>query len=98
MKEPQRAMLWAIFARVRAALTKRSISTYSEAFSRVASKLQGGTNPPFDFVVVDEAQDVSVAQLRFPFALGGKRANGLFFSGDMGQRIFQQPFSWKGLR
>jgi superfamily I DNA/RNA helicase len=25
------------------------------------------------------------------------RPNGLFFAGDLGQRIFQQPFSWKSL-
>jgi superfamily I DNA/RNA helicase len=47
--------------------------------------------------IVDEAQDVSVPQLRFLAALGAGRANGLFFSGDLGQRIFQQPFSWKAL-
>jgi superfamily I DNA/RNA helicase len=40
---------------------------------------------------------VSVAQLRFLAALGADRPNGLFFAGDLGQRIFQQPFSWKAL-
>jgi superfamily I DNA/RNA helicase len=30
-------------------------------------------------------------------ALGGGRPNALFFAGDLGQRIFQQPFSWKSL-
>ena len=25
------------------------------------------------------------------------RPNALFFAGDLGQRIFQQPFSWKSL-
>jgi len=25
------------------------------------------------------------------------RPNGLFLAGDLGQRIFQQPFSWKAL-
>jgi len=40
---------------------------------------------------------VSVAQLRFLAALGAGRPNGLFFAGDLGQRIFQQPFSWKAL-
>lgn len=25
------------------------------------------------------------------------RSDGLFFAGDLGQRIFQQPFSWKAL-
>jgi superfamily I DNA/RNA helicase len=54
-------------------------------------------HPPFEFVVVDEAQDVSVPQLRFLAALGAGRPNCLFFAGDLGQRIFQQPFSWKAL-
>ena len=35
--------------------------------------------------------------MRFLAALGGSRPNALFFSGDLGQRIFQQPFSWKAL-
>ncbi len=52
---------------------------------------------PFDFVVVDEAQDVGVAELRFLAALGANRPDGLFFTGDLGQRIFQQPFSWRSL-
>ena len=53
--------------------------------------------PPFDLVVVDESQDISVAHLRFFAALGGHRPDALFFAGDLGQRIFQQPFSWLAL-
>src|SRR5439155_969001 len=30
-------------------------------------------------------------------ALGGDKPNSLFFAGDLGQRIFQQPFSWRAL-
>jgi superfamily I DNA/RNA helicase len=52
---------------------------------------------PFDFAVVDEAQDLNVSQMRFLAALGGARPDALFFTGDLGQRIFQQPFSWKSL-
>lgn len=66
-------------------------------FSRLAGQLAGRKHPAFDFAVVDEAQDVSVAQLCFLAALGANRPNGLFFAGDLGQRIFQQPFSWKSL-
>ena len=51
----------------------------------------------FDNVVVDEAQDISMTHLQFFAALGGDRPNALFFAGDLGQRIFQQPFSWKAL-
>jgi superfamily I DNA/RNA helicase len=46
---------------------------------------------------ITEAQDVSIAQLRFLNAIGADRPNSLFFAGDLGQRIFQQPFSWKSV-
>jgi hypothetical protein len=59
------------------------------------AKFAGAPHPPFDFAVVDEAQDIDVAELRFLAALGANRPNALFFAGDLGQRIFQQPFSWK---
>ncbi len=97
LKEKQRAVLWSIFDRVRSSLKNRNLVTDSCSFSRLASQLAKSKHPPFDFVVVDEAQDVSVSQLRFLAALSAGRPNRLFFAGDLGQRIFQQPFSWKAL-
>jgi|SRR6266851_5648058 len=66
-------------------------------FEELATRLAGGIRPPFDFAVVDEAQDLTPAQLRFLAALSAEPPNGLFFAGDLGQRIFQQAFSWKSL-
>ena len=91
----QREILWSIFEQVRAGLAERKTITWAELFGRVTARLAGKS--PFDFVVVDELQDVGVAELRFLAALGAKRADGLFFAGDLGQRIFQQPFSWRSL-
>ena len=71
--------------------------TYSEIFSRLAETLSEHKHPPFKFIVVDEAQDITVSQLRFLAAMGANHPNALFFAGDLGQRIFQQPFSWKAL-
>jgi superfamily I DNA/RNA helicase len=96
LPEKQRQALWVIFERVRAALTERGLMTPAELCSRLAAHL-AVSRPPYDFVVVDEAQDVSVAQMRFVAALGGGRPDSLFFAGDLGQRIFQWPFSWKSL-
>ncbi len=48
-------------------------------------------------MVVDEAQDLGVPEARFLAALAGDRPDGLFFAGDIGQRIFQQAFSWKSV-
>lgn len=97
LPEAQRRILWSIFDRVRSDLRERSQITYAEMFTKLAAKLTETNNHPFDYCIVDEAQDINVAQLRFLAALGGSRPNSLFFAGDLGQRIFQQPFSWKGL-
>lgn len=51
---------------------------------------------PFTHVIVDEAQDLGVAELRMMGALASG-LNALFFAGDLGQRIFQLPFSWAAL-
>ena len=97
LPEAQRAVLWSIFERVRAGLTDRKLITQAGMFTALARTLAQSKHPPFDFAVVDEAQDVNVSQLRFLAALGRERPNSLFFAGDLGQRIFQLPFSWKSL-
>ena len=95
--EAQRTVLWSIFERVRAELKGRKLMTHAQLFTSLAAVISKSKNIVFDFAVVDEAQDISVAHLRFFAALGGSRPNALFFAGDLGQRIFQQPFSWKAL-
>jgi len=97
LPEQQRAVLWSIFDRVRAGLAARKLVTYPGLFSRLVPAIASSKSPPFDFAVVDEAQDIAISHLRFFAALGGNRPNALFFAGDLGQRIFQQPFSWKAL-
>ena len=97
LPEPQRAVLWSIFEQVRGELAAQKLVTHAGLFTRLAAALADSKHPPFDFAVVDEAQDLSVAHLRFLAALGAKRPDALFFAGDLGQRIFQQPFSWKAL-
>ena len=82
---------------VRGRLHAEGFVTRAEIFTRLADQLESRKHPPFEFIVVDEAQDLSVSQLKFLAGLGGKRPNSVFFAGDLGQRIFQQPFSWKSL-
>ena len=97
LQESQRATLWAVLDAVRGRLHAEGFVTHAEIFTRLAGQLESRKHSPFEFIVVDEAQDLSVSQLKFLAALGGKRPNSLFFAGDLGQRIFQQPFSWKSL-
>ncbi len=105
LNEAQRQALWHVFTGIQSRLATAGVLTHAAMFTQLAHQLAALKHPPFDYVVVDEAQDVSISQLRMlaamagvaPDGFGQVRANSLFFAGDLGQRIFQQPFSWKSL-
>ena len=84
----QRKKMWSIFAKVQTQLNDHHQVTGATLFSQIAEDLAKSNDRPFDFVVVDEAQDVGIAELRFLAALGDRRPDSLFFTGDLGQRIF----------
>jgi len=97
LPESRRKVLWEIFEHMRAALEEQYLLTYPALFGELTARYEAGQPSPFDFIVVDESQDIDIPQLKFLAALSGNRPNTLFFAGDLGQRIFQQPFSWKSL-
>jgi mRNA-degrading endonuclease RelE of RelBE toxin-antitoxin system len=97
LSEAQRKVLWSIFERVGMELRNRHMITQAGLFTELAAAIAKSANAVFDFAVVDEAQDVNIPQLKFLAALGDSRPDALFFAGDLGQRIFQPPFSWKAL-
>jgi len=97
LPESRRRELWDVFDRTRARLAANGLVTRADLYTRLADDYNSGAPPPYECAVVDEAQDIGVPQLRFLAALAGNRPNGLFFAGDLGQRIFQTPFSWKVL-
>lgn len=93
----QRAALWPVFTAARARLAAQGLATWAGVFSGLAAHCGASATPPFTHVVVDEAQDLGVSELRFLRALAPEGEDSLFFAGDLGQRIFQPPFSWKAL-
>lgn len=97
MSAGQRGRLWPVFAATRASLARRGLLTWPEIFARTAAHYAKRASKPFTHVVVDEAQDLGVPELRFMAAIAPAGPDALFFAGDGGQRIFQQPFSWKEL-
>ncbi len=94
--EKQREVLWRVFAQVRAGLAASKMMTWPEVFARLTADLAIGEKP-FNFVVIDEAQDIGIPEAKFFSACAAGGRNGLFLAGDLGQRIFQQPFSMKSL-
>lgn len=95
LPEAQRKILWDIFSAVRSELITRKLITWPELYEEITESIRHAGNSPIDYAIVDEAQDISVPELRFLAALGKNHPNSLFFAGDSGQRIFQPPFSWK---
>jgi superfamily I DNA/RNA helicase len=93
----QRARLWPIFEATRDGINGAGFHTWAQIFAEVTAYYSGRENKPFRYIVVDEAQDLGVPELRLLAAIAPAQTNALFFAGDLGQRIFQQPFSWTTL-
>jgi hypothetical protein len=98
LPEAQRKILWSIMEKVSQGILAQGRSSSAGVFTALAHRLsESGQRAPYEFAVIDEAQDLGVPHLRFLGALGAGRSDALFFTGDLGQRIFQPPFSWKSL-
>ncbi len=93
----QRARLWPVFEAVAKGLSDRDLMTRAQVARAVAAHYSGLAAKPFAYIVVDEAQDLGPAELTMLAALDAGGENALFFAGDLGQRIFQHPFSWTSL-
>ncbi|MDB2663305.1 UvrD-helicase domain-containing protein, partial [Paracoccaceae bacterium] len=91
----QRNDLWRIFDETKQHLKSRNLTTWSHIFRELS--LTNDPSAQYDHVIIDEAQDISSAELSFLARHYGNKPNGLFFAGDIGQRIFRAPFSWSSL-
>lgn len=92
MAASKRDEMWTVFEHARCGLSERNQETEADVLYRLIGNIQDSV---FSHVVVDEAQDISVPELHLLAKLVGDRANGLFFAGDIGQRIFRAAFPWK---
>ena len=82
----QRERLWPVFEAVRSALAAERYTTWAQVFTGLAAALADRSRKPFDHIILDEAQDLAPAELRFFAALAPAGSDALFLAGDMGQR------------
>ena len=97
MSERKRERIWPVIERARQLLDEQGVVTWPSIFGKVASRFAEREHKPFTHAVIDEAQDLAVPELKMLSAIIPKTDNSLFFAGDLGQRIFQEPFSWSQL-
>jgi len=95
--QKRRELIWPWFEALRAGMKSRHELTEAQLFAWVEDLYKTRERKPFSHIIVDEAQDLGVPELRFLAALAPVGGNRLFFAGDLGQRIFKLPFSWKAL-
>lgn len=93
----QRETLWPVFECARSLLASQGLLTWPMIFGEVTRHFSTRQEKPFTHAIVDEAQDLGVPELRMLAAITPQGPDTLFFAGDLGQRIFQEPFSWKAL-
>jgi len=93
----QRERVWPVFVRTRELLEAQGLNSWPGIFGKVTEHFAQQEHKPFSHIIVDEAQDLGVPELRMLAAIADQKPGTLFFAGDLGQRIFQEPFSWKAL-
>jgi hypothetical protein len=93
----QRERLWPVFEHAREQLNVQRRFTSASVFGNVANHYKNSDIKPFTHIIVDEAQDLGVPELKMISAIAPNGSQALFFAGDLAQRIFQEPFSWLGL-
>lgn len=93
----QREKLWPVFVHARQVLESQGVLSWPAIFGKVTAHFANRTEKPFTHAVVDEAQDLGVPELRMLAAITPDTPNALFFAGDIGQRIFNEAFSWKAV-
>ena len=94
LAEPKRERLWAIFEKFTERLAADGVQTFASLLDALGAMHAERIRGPYDYIVIDEAQDITPMQLRFAGSVASKGQDNLFFAGDLGQRIFQTPFSW----
>ena len=97
MGSKQRERVWPVFIRARELLDAQGVISWPGIIGKVTAHYAEREHKPFTNIIVDQAQDLGVPELRMLAAIAVQNAGALFFAGDLGQRIFREPFSWKAL-
>lgn len=89
-----REEIWPVFQRMRETMQRRRLASWSDVCELAAERIVEVGEPPFDRVILDEAQDFSPRDLAFAMQLATPGPDAVFLAGDAGQRIYKYPWSW----
>ena len=76
LTERHRESLWPYFENMLHHFNESDLATRAAMYGQLAAHYQGRDQSPFEFSIIDEAQDLSVPQLRFLAAMAGAAYSG----------------------
>jgi superfamily I DNA/RNA helicase/mRNA-degrading endonuclease RelE of RelBE toxin-antitoxin system len=93
LKATLREALWTVYQTWRTLMERAGYTTWPQLRCTALSLAQQSKQPPYQAVLIDEAQDLSPVALRFLLALVPS-LDGVYLTADASQSIYQRGFSW----
>lgn len=96
LAEPARRVVWAVYERYQAQLGARG--DWDDYPTKCLGKLARADSPKkYDYVIVDEAQDLPPTALRLAMQLSAGSEPSAFVVADAAQSIYRRGFRWKDI-
>lgn len=97
IKLKDKNVLWDVFEAYQKIMATLRHLDFDDYALLILKKIGDSSNfePPFTHIIVDEAQDLSKAQLTVISRLVSKTTNSISIIADMAQQIYKRGFSWK---
>ncbi len=93
LKASLREALWQVYQTWQRLMAQKGYLTWPQLRCKALAIAQHLSEPPYQAIVVDEAQDLSPVALRFLLALVPSLAS-VYLTADASQSIYQRGFSW----
>lgn len=90
-------VIWEVFTKYNNELIKRDKIEFDDYALLAFKKIENDPNfvPPYTHIIVDEAQDLSKAQILTITKLVSPETNSISIIADAAQRIYKSGFNWK---
>ncbi len=89
-----REALWSVYQTWQIQMNQSGYITWPQIRLKALDLVKKLAKPPYQAVVIDEAQDLSPVALRFLLALVPS-LDGIYLTADASQSLYQRGFSWK---
>ncbi|MBE9078401.1 AAA family ATPase [Romeria aff. gracilis LEGE 07310] len=89
-----RTALWSVYQTWRRLMQRDGWTTWPQLRCQALAVAEQLPDPPYQAIVIDEAQDLSPVALRFLLALVPS-LKGFYLTADASQSLYQRGFSWK---